>query len=258
MSKLDNIIDGASNQFASAIERVQLALVNQVLDLKNQGYTKGEIIRVLDGIDIESFILNDLNLSGDIEKLSGVYTKVLENLNGFGAVTEESLQALVNIDKSYFLGESKNLANTLKQQLARGVIAGATENELKQGILEGFGGVLRSDQAKTLANTSLNSYSRQVTELMAESMPEDTKYYYQGVVDERTRDICLDMVGAGEMTKAEIDSAYPSTFTDGGGFNCRHRWTMVTSQVKLDDKKAKKFIDKKPSFNPVTARGVQV
>ena len=258
MAKLDSLIDSISQNFGSSIEQVELAMIGQVLDLKKQGYNKEEILRILQSIDVESFILNDLNLASSIDELTGSYAKVLENMVGFGSISEESLQALISIDKSFFLGESKRMANTLKQQLARGIVAGATENELKKGILEGFGGVLRPDQAQTLANTSLNSYSRSVTELMAESMPDDTKYYYQGPIDDRTRDICLDMVGAGELTKEEIDSQYPATFTDGGGFNCRHRWTMVTPTVKLEDKKAKKFIDKKPNFNPVTARGVQV
>ena len=255
---MSKIIDSASDKFGSAIERVQRDLAQQVIDLKSQGYTKEDISRILSAIDFEDYILNTLNLQGDIEILLNAYTSILENMEGFGAVSEAGLQSLVEIDRTFYVGECKNFANTMKKELSRGIIAGLTESELTDSILNGFGGVLTKDQAKTLANTSLNSYSRSVTELMTEDMPDDTKYYYQGALDERTRDVCLEMISAGSLTKKEIDKRFPSAFTDGGGYNCRHRWTMLTPTVKLENKKADNFIGSKKNYNPVTARGVEV
>jgi len=256
--KLQTGIDKSSIAFGKAIERVELELVAQVVDLHKQGLTKNQIVQTLQAIDMEKYILIDLGLQADIDALMISYQNVLSNLNGFGSITEESLRALVEIDRAYFMGQSQNLANTVRQQLSRGVIAGVPENELKKGILEGMGGVLRSDQAQTIANTSLNSYSRAVTSIMADDMPDDTKYYYQGAVDDRTRDVCLDMISAGELTQEEVESQYGGAFVDGGGFNCRHRWTMVTSKSKTSDTQAKKIIDGKSNYNPVTARGESV
>jgi len=258
LSKLDNIINNTSGQFASLIEQIQSRLVSEIFDLKKTGRSTDDIILILNSIDMEDYILGELRLSNNIDELALAYGKVLENIMGFGAISEEALQALVDIEKSYILGQSKNFANTLKQQLTRGVVANVSEKELVENLLNGTGGLLRPDQAETLINTSLNSYSRNVTQIMAESMPSDTKYYYEGVADDKTRDICLEMISAGELTKEEIDSQFPYTFTDGGGFNCRHRWTMVTTETKTIDKKAKNIINNKKSYNPVTARGVKV
>jgi len=255
---LQSGIDTSANIFADAIERVQIELVQQIVDLRQQGLTNIQIVQVLEAIDMESYLLNDLGLQSDIDNLMLTYANVLENLNGFGAVTEESLQALIEIDRAFFMSESQNMANTVRQQLARGVLADVSESELTRGILDGMGGVLRKDQAATLANTALNSYSRNVTKIMADEMPEDTKYYYQGALDDRTRDVCLDMIAAGELTQSEVESSYGGAFVDGGGFNCRHRWTMVTSTVKTKDSQARKEIGTRKNYNPVTARGVSV
>ena len=252
------IIDSASDKFGSAIERIQRDLSNQVVDLKNKGYNKEQILRILGAIDFEDYVLNTLNLQGDIEVLLNSYTSILEKMQGFGSVSEAGLQSLVDIDRTFYVGECKNFANTIKKELSRGIIAGLSENELRDSIFQGFGGILTKEQAKTIANTSLNSYSRSVTELMSENMPEDTEYYYQGALDDRTRDVCLSMISAGFLIKKEIESKYPSAFIDGGGYNCRHRWTMVTSTVRDSVKKANSIIDSKKSFKPVTARGVEI
>ena len=49
-------------------------------------------------------------------------------------------------------------------------------------------------------------------------------------------------------------------FSDGGGFNCRHRWARETSNSSklINPSKAKDFIGSKKNFRPVTARGEAV
>ena len=76
---------------------------------------------------------------------------------------------------------------------------------------------------QTLVNTTLNSYSRQVTNQMMSIAPKTTKYVYIGPVDDRTRDECLDMASAGALTLEQIISQFgEAPLIDGGGFNCRH------------------------------------
>ena len=186
----------APDQFAKAIERVQKELVKQVFDLQKQGLTKNEILLVLQGLDMEDVILNKLNLQADIDKLMLEYQSVLKGMEMTGAVTGEALTALVNIDRSAFIKQSGVMGETIKKEIARGIIANATEKEITEGILKGAGGVLRADQAQTLANTGLNTFERNVTVQMAEFDPKDAKYVYLGVIDDKTRDICLEMASA--------------------------------------------------------------
>ena len=242
--------DTASLHYAKAGERVQQELVKQVFDLQKQGLSKNEILLVLQGLDMEDIILNKLNLNADIDRLMLEYQNVLGAMEMTGTVTAESLTALQRIDRNSFAKQAGVMGELIKKEVARGVIAGATEKEIADGILRGAGGVLRADQAETLANTALNQFERNVTVEMAELDPANATYVYLGIIDDKTRDICLEMMSAGALTRSEIDSRYAGAFIDGGGFNCRHRWARETSVSRklTDTKDAAKQIEKKGGF----------
>ena len=84
-------------------------------------------------------------------------------------------------------------------------------------------------------NTTLNNYSRQVTNQMMKVAPKNTKYVYIGPIDDKTRPICLKMWSAGTLTLKEIDEKFPARFVEGGGFNCRHQWTPLELEAKSKD-----------------------
>lgn len=237
----------ASQDFARAIQRVQTELVSQIFDLRTQGMTRSEIVLVLQTLDMEDLILNQLNLRSDLDNLMLEYQSVLGSMEMTGAVTDEVLTALLRMDNNTFMKQIGLMGDQVRNEAARGIIAGASEADIAQSILKGAGGVLRPDQAETLANTALNTFERNVTVEMASNDPKDTRYIYQGPVDDRTRDICIDMMSAGALTRDEVDSDFPGAFSDGGGFNCRHRWARETSSSdKLSDQKgAEKLKSKK-------------
>ena len=237
----------AAQDFARAIERVQTELVSQIFDLRNQGLTRSEIVLVLQTLDMEDLIMDRLGLSSDLDNLMLEYQAVLGSMEMTGAVTDEVLTALLRMDNNTFMKQIGLMGDQVRNEAARGIIAGASEADIAQSILKGAGGVLRPDQAETLANTALNTFERNVTVEMASNDPKDTRYIYQGPVDDRTRDICIDMMSAGALTRDEVDSDFPGAFSDGGGFNCRHRWARETSSSdKLSDQKgAEKLKSKK-------------
>ena len=250
----------ASLEYAKAVERVQKELVEQIFDLQKQGLSKNEILLVLQGLDMEDIILNQLNLNADIDKLMLEYENVLGAMEMTGAVTAESLTALREMDRSFYIKQAGSIGEAIKKEVARGVIAGATEKEIADGILKGAGGVLRPDQAETLANTALNQFERNVKVEMAEFDDPNAKYVYIGVIDSKTRDICLLMASVGALTRAEIDARFPNTFSNSAGYNCRHHWRKQTSRSRelMKPEKASSFIDKKKTFNPVTVEGIKV
>ena len=237
----------AAQDFARAIERVQTELVSQIFDLRNQGLTRDEIVLVLQTLDMEDVIMNQLGLSSDLDNLMLEYQAVLGSMEMTGAVTDEVLTALLRMDNNTFMKQIGLMGDQIRNEAARGIIAGASEADIAQSILKGAGGVLRPDQAETLANTALNTFERNVTVEMASDDPSNTRYIYQGPIDDRTRDICIDMMSAGALTRDDIDSEFPGAFGDGGGFNCRHRWARETSSSKKlsDPKGAEKLKSKK-------------
>ena len=68
---------------------------------------------------------------------------------------------------------------------------------------------------------------------MMKNAPATTKYVYVGPVDDRTRDECLDMAAEGEITESEILTKFgEAVLADGGGFNCRHKWEIASTEGK--------------------------
>ena len=86
---------------------------------------------------------------------------------------------------------------------------------------------------QTVVNTTLNTYSRAVTNSMMDNAPDNTKYVYIGPVDDRTRDECLEYASVGPITLQEIiGNGWEASLEDGGGFNCRHKWEIASTEGK--------------------------
>ena len=235
-----------AEQFAKALQKAQAQMVEDILDLQRT-LTRGEFISVISTLDVDEYIFNQVGLQRDLNAYVSAYQGVLSGMEFTGAVTEETLLALVRLDEATFKKQISSMGEQVIDEAVKGILGGKTEREIAQSML---GNVLRPDQAETLANTALNTFERNVTAEMSVNDPPNATYVYQGVVDDKTRDICLDMMAAGSLTRDEIDSQYPGAFIDGGGFNCRHRWAKETSVSKklTDPKEAKDFIDQKGGF----------
>ena len=235
-----------AEQFAQALQKAQAQMVEDILDLQRT-LTRSEFISLISTLDVDEYIFNKIGLQKDLDKYISSYQGVLSGMEFTGAVTEETLLALVRLDEATFRKQISSMGEQVIDEAVKGIIGGKTEREIAQSML---GNVLRPDQAETLANTALNTFERNVTAQMAVNDPPNATYVYQGPIDQKTRDICLKMMSSGGITRDEIDSQYPGAFVDGGGFNCRHRWTKETSVSKklTDPKEAEQFIEDKGGF----------
>ena len=228
-----------AEQFAQALQKAQAQMVEDILDLQRT-LTRSEFISLISTLDVDDYIFNKIGLQKDLDKYLSSYQGVLSGMEFTGAVTEETLLALVRLDEATFRKQISSMGEQVIDEAVKGIIGGKTEREIAQSML---GNVLRPDQAETLANTALNTFERNVTAEMAVNDPPNATYVYQGPIDQKTRDICLDMMSSGSLTRDEIDSQYPGAFVDGGGFNCRHRWARETSvSKKLTDPKEAKIL----------------
>lgn len=85
-------------------------------------------------------------------------------------------------------------------------------------------------QARTLYDTALSIYSRQVDQLQATGEPDEL-FYYAGPLDTKTRPFCRDRVGK-VFTRTDLETAdngqLPNPLLTGGGYNCRHKPTRVS------------------------------
>lgn len=235
-----------AQKYASAIQKAQASMVADLLDLKNS-LTKDEFISLISTLDVDEYIFNQLGVQSVLDAYMASYANVLAGMQMTGEVTEETLAALIRLDSNTFKKQISAMGEEIIDQAVRGILGGKTEREIAQNI---SANVMRRDQAETLANTALNTFERNVTMEMAANDPSDATYVYQGPIDDRTRDICLEMMSSGSLTMDEIDKRFPGAFGDGGGFNCRHRWARETSMSKelTDPKQAEKFIKEKGGF----------
>ena len=160
-------------------------------------------------------------------------------------MTEAEIQLLIAMDTEVWEAYLPYLAAQMQQQIALGVFAGLTRQQIIANIESA---ALSASQVETLITTSLNNYSRSVTRSIMEQEPNSTLYQYIGPIDGKTRDICLQFASAGVLTKSEIMKLRggQESLSYGGGYNCRHKWQSVSevgvSKNFYNPKKAKELL----------------
>jgi len=148
------------------------------------------------------------------------------------ALRLEALKALYQQD---LLELGDELAHALWQTTVRGVFG----TRPVEALLADLEDVLDTydPNIRTLYDTSVSIYGRQVEALQAGDAPETTFAYF-GPVDDVTRDFCLKHVGR-VYTRDEIDELdngqLDNVFLTGGGYNCRHVWTEVSQFSEVAD-----------------------
>lgn len=166
-------------------------------------------------------VLDARRLAQQTVKLSGAFA--------------ERIEALRLLHQTDLLDEGDDMARALWQATTRGVFGSRPSTK----ILADLGDVFddREPQIRTLYDTAISIFGRQVEALQAGDDPE-TPFLYLGPADDKTRDFCLEHVGK-VYTRDEIDALdngqLDNVFLTGGGYNCRHAWIEVSKFSALQD-----------------------
>lgn len=143
------------------------------------------------------------------------------------------LEALKALNLGNLLDEGQVTADALWQSTIRGIFGSRDVDQ----ILADLGLVLdkREPQIRTLYDTSISIYGRQVESLLGD-IEDEPVYAYMGPADQKTRDFCLEHVGK-VYTREQIDQLNNGQLNDvfltGGGYNCRHSWMEVSKFSEL-------------------------
>ena len=220
----------AANDFIIALNKVRKKAVAEIARLRNS--LSAEELQVIITTKLESFILNDLGLQNDIDTLMGAYKESLKGMTAFAKPNKVTLNALFRADRTEWLNVAKLEISSIQKELFNASMTGEWDNKaILDRLFKGQQGSLSKPQINTLVDTALSDYERNVTTSMMNEMPDDTLYVYAGPLDDKTMDICAAMIHAGELTESEIISNFGSEVLEiGGGFNCRHRWTLSLSK----------------------------
>ena len=220
-------IDRSSEQIANLVDKARAELVSSLYLIGKEIGDVGEFAEALLTIDIEG------SLKSKLQKATSIYANahrnVLESTIGFADINPRALATFATLNEQLFDNAIiRTISGNIRTQVVRGLQAGMTALEITEGVVSSS---ISNAQMQTLVNTTLNSYSRQVTNQMMSVAPKTTKYVYIGPVDDRTRDECLDMASAGELTLDQIVSQFgEAPLVDGGGFNCRHKWEIASEE----------------------------
>lgn len=150
------------------------------------------------------------------------------------SLTKTDLDAIaafktVRFDELLQIGQ--DTAIRLARIILDGTLGLQPVDDLVDDVAETFD--ITERQARTLYDTALSVYSRQVDQLHTTGDPDEL-FYYAGPIDAKTRPFCLARVGKVLTRKAleEADNGQlPNPLLTGGGFNCRHQPKRVS---KLD------------------------
>ena len=223
-----NQIDKASEQIVRIVDKARAEILTDLYNIKRT-MTLGAFIEIVSTIDIEG------TLKSKVQKATAVYANahrnVLESTIGFAKVESNILTGLAALNEQLFDNSIiRVISGHIRTQIVKGVQVGLPVTDIIDSVINAS---VSNAQMQTLVNTTLNTYSRQVTNQMMKNVPNNTKYVYIGPVDDRTRDECLDYASAGELTEAQIESnGWGASLSDGGGFNCRHKWEIASTEGK--------------------------
>jgi hypothetical protein len=147
----------------------------------------------------------------------------------FTTVDNELFRQLAENDFSRFVAIGEQAMTELRQGLVSDAIAARPFSEMVEAVraatvgVDGKGSPL-SNHAYTHANTAISEFNGTVAQKAGESIGfdgDDDLWEVVGVLDEVTRDVCVDALNDPVRTRAEWEAA---GYWGGapGGWNCRH------------------------------------
>lgn len=231
-------IDLIAETIATKTGELQRQMVRDLLKLSKDRRFKSidEFILAVDNLNLEQIVR--IKAQNILNVYQGAHTQILTDISIFADITEETLGALTNFSTSTFADHLGTMGGVFKRELVKGAISGASEKGIFQAIQQQAG--LSNKQMQTLVTTGLNDYTRSVYKFMMDKAPKNKRYRYVGAIDDRTRDLCLEIWGAGEMTEAQIIKQFgQSVLTEGGGYNCRHVFVPIDVEDKSKDFRTK-------------------
>lgn len=158
-----------------------------------------------------------------VERLRGA-----AQLGPFIAADDVRILALKQLAAIDLFGQGDGLSLEVWRTLSRGIFTGRHLADLLNDLADTLDTELST--ARTLYDTAVNVFSRQLEAMKATGEPDEV-FAYVGPRDDKTREFCDDIVGKVYM-RTDIDAMdngqLPDVFLTGGGYNCRHQWMAVS------------------------------
>ena len=227
---IQNTIDANAVKIAELVDKARAELIKDLYNIGNEINDAEVFVQAMLQLDIKGTLKNKL------QKATSIYTnahkQVLESTIGFAAVQPAVLTGFLELNQEIFDDTLVNtIASHIKNEVVKGVQSGLSVNDIINTVTQSS---ISNAQMETLVTTTLNDYSRTITNEMMLNSSANTRYIYIGPNDEKTRPECRKYINAGRLTRKQIEGkGWGETFTKGGGFNCRHKWEIDIKEGSL-------------------------
>lgn len=209
---------GSTTALARAVRAAKLRRQLQ-LALRDAGYPQLVEAASTSGLD---------RLIAQIERLRGA-----ARLAEFTTMDHARLLALKALAKLDLVGQGEAISHALWRTLAQGLFSQRPIADLLDDLSDAID--VEAHEARTLYDTTVNMFGRQVEALKATGEPDEV-FAYLGPLDVKTRPFCYERVGK-VFTREQIDvmdnHQLPNVFITGGGYNCRHTFIAVSKLSAL-------------------------
>lgn len=212
IDKLDNLVIGLGR--VSDTELMQIAKqIDFFAEMEALGFTK---------------LMNRVGKTFD-DEIARVFAELSKReLGQVSAASINALRELKNFEMTYLTNGVRQYSDQLKTAMLRGIITGESNIQIMNNINTtfGVGTYISSSETSFLINDAFSRFSNASRAKAYEEFP-DIKFKYIGTNDDKTRDVCKRALKEKPLTRKEIDALGYVSFTNRGGYNCRHDWVRA-------------------------------
>ena len=212
IDKLDNLVIGLGK--VSDTELMQIAKqIDFFAEMEALGFTK---------------LMNRVGKTFD-DEIARVFAELSKReLGQVSAASINALRELKNFEMTYLTNGVRQYSDQLKTAMLRGIITGESNIQIMNNINTtfGVGTYISSSETSFLINDAFSRFSNASRAKAYEEFP-DIKFKYIGTNDDKTRNVCKRALKEKPLTRKEIDALGYVSFTDRGGYNCRHDWVRA-------------------------------
>tara|TARA_Y100001938_G_C8098992_1_gene440188 strand:+ start:3562 stop:4344 length:783 start_codon:yes stop_codon:yes gene_type:complete len=212
------VIDDATSSYLKSLGVAEDEFIQDVKQMEEDGLTGEEILAALAALNVATYFVEDLGMAAAINTQMGFTETLLDDLPFFGSITEGQLVALQNVQRSSIIKYTEHLGELVRQEVITGTQLGLSADDIKDRLTRS----INVNRVDNVIETAMTNYQQQVIYTMAEGLPENQKYYYEGPLDKKTRPLCREILAMQPFTRQELESRFSGAFTDRGGINCRH------------------------------------
>jgi len=227
---MPDAIDKTAALFAEQAEKIRQAIIAELAGVYTKGGNPAVFAEQMLKANFSEHIIRDLGFGADMDSLFAEYDKIAAGVaKTFGGVSTVAVNQLMDLDSLFFMEHVRDVGEALTRQMVYAAYTGITEKALINNLLTATKS-LSAVQVGSLTNTALRTFGRATFAATAQELaPKDAKFLFNGAgLIPTSRDFCIKNVGK-TFTLAEAQALDGgSAFVNGGGFNCRHSWSLVT------------------------------